>query len=136
MKTIALISCVSKKKSCVTRAEDLYNSPLFMGNLRCARQRQPDRIFILSAKYGLLDLDTFIEPYDLTLNRFSVAELKDWSERVLSDLAVKTDLQQDLFVFYAGERYRKFLLARITSYEIPHQGLSIGKQLQQVAKCK
>jgi hypothetical protein len=77
-----------------------------------------------------------VEPYNLTLKDFSVAKLKQWSEEVLSNLAREADLQHDRFVFYAGERYRKFLLPHLVSYEIPLFGLSIGKQLQQLAKCK
>lgn len=136
MKSIALISCVSKKKSWATKAEDLYDSPLFVGSLRCVKLRQPERIFILSALYGLLELHSVVEPYNLTLKDFKVAELKQWSEGVLLRLAQEADLQHDHFIFYAGERYRKFLLPHLTSYEIPLYGLSIGKQLQQLARCK
>ena len=37
-------------------------------NLKFAKSLNPDNIFILSAKYGLIDLDEEIEPYDKTLN--------------------------------------------------------------------
>ena len=62
MKKIVLISCASKKAPFKAKAEALYVSPLFVLNLRYAKSLKPDSIFILSAKYGLLDLDKEIEP--------------------------------------------------------------------------
>lgn len=67
MKKIVLISCVSKKVSRKAKAKDLYISPLFVGNLRYARSLKPDNIFVLSAKYGLLELETEVDPYNTTL---------------------------------------------------------------------
>ena len=71
MKKIVLISCVSKKLPHPASAQDLYVSPLFRLNLQYARKLQPDAIYILSAKHGLLDLDTEVEPYDLSSLRSS-----------------------------------------------------------------
>ena len=93
MKQIALISCASKKRPYKTKAEDLYISPLFMGNLRYARSRMPDDIFILSAKYGLLELDTEIEPYNVTLKEMSTAEVRAWADGVLEQLGRRADLR-------------------------------------------
>src|SRR5690349_9582189 len=91
MKKIVLISCVSKKRSYKSRARDLYISPLFKKNLQYALNLNPDQIFVLSAKYGLVALDVEIEPYDLTLNTMSAKEVKEWSERVLLDLSSHAD---------------------------------------------
>lgn len=133
MKRIVLISCVSKKRTYTAKASDLYISPLFSGNLKYARTLKPDAIFILSAKYGLLDLDTEIEPYDTTLNNMSSHQIKEWADQVITKLKIQTDLQNDHFIFLAGERYRKYLLPHLASYEIPLQGMTIGKQLQFLA---
>jgi hypothetical protein len=132
MKKIVLISCVSKKRSYKSKARDLYISPLFKKNLQYALKLEPDQIFILSAKYGLVSLDEEIEPYDLTLNTMSAKEIKDWSERVLTGLANTADLQQDQFIFLAGAKYRKYLLEHLHHYEIPFEGLTIGRQLQRL----
>jgi hypothetical protein len=132
MKKIVLISCVSKKRPVKSKARDLYISPLFRKNLDYALKLKPDQIFILSAKYGLVSLDEEIEPYDLTLNTMSAKEIKAWSIRVLSDLAGHADLEQDQFIFLAGAKYRKYLLCHLTHFEVPFEGLPIGKQLQQL----
>lgn len=63
VKKIVLISCVSKKRKHRAKVSDLYISLLFELALQYARKLQPNVIFVLSAEYGLLDLDTEIEPY-------------------------------------------------------------------------
>ena len=132
MKKIVLISCVSKKRASRSKASDLYISPLFKKNLRYALKLEPDEIFILSAKYGLVSLNEEIEPYDLTLNTMPAKEVKAWSERVLKDLARLADLQHDKFIFLTGSKYRKYLLQHLKHVEIPFEGLTIGRQLQRL----
>ena len=130
MAKIVLISCVSKKLNHKSKAQDLYASPLFRKNLLYAKSLNPDKIFILSSEYGLLDLNREIEPYDKTLNKMSSDEIKEWVNYVLNQLQKVSDLDKDDFVFLAGNNYRKFLLPHIKNYEIPMFGLSIGKQLK------
>ena len=71
MEKIVLISCGSKKMNKRTKAKDMYQSPLFKHSLEYALKLNPDKIFILSALYGLLDLETEIEPYDVTISNVS-----------------------------------------------------------------
>lgn len=130
MRKIVLISCVSVKLSHKARAEELYISPLFKYGLAYAKKLQPDKIYILSAKYGLLELDEIIEPYNITLNTMSSTEIKIWSEKVLSKLKEKVNLDVDQIIFLAGENYRKYLIPHIKNYFIPLKGLGIGKQLK------
>ena len=134
MKKIVLISCVSQKQLYRSKAKDLYISALFKKNLAYARRLNPDAIYILSAKYGLLDLETEIDPYNQTLNTMSAAENRSWAEKVLQQLSRVADLKQDHFIFLAGEKYRKNLLLHLISYEIPMEGLTIGRQLQALSK--
>ncbi|MCD8509739.1 MAG: hypothetical protein LRY73_07600 [Bacillus sp. (in: Bacteria)] len=130
MKRVVLISCVSKKREEKAKAKDLYESALFKFNYQYALSMQPDKIFILSAKYGLLNEDNEIEPYDETLNTKSAAEIRDWAEKVLADLKKEVDVDKDEMIFLAGDKYRKYLLPHLKNYKIPLKGLPIGKQLQ------
>jgi len=134
MVKIALISCVSKKLDHKAKARELYISPLFRYNLKYALSLNPDKIFILSAKYGLLDLNKEIEPYNRTLNKMSSKEIKEWTNFVLNKLRKLTDLNKDEFIFLAGNNYRKYLLPHIANYKIPMKGLSIGKQVGYLKK--
>ena len=130
MQRIVLLSCVSKKLDTKSRARDLYVSPLFRYALKYAESLDTDKIFILSAKYGLVGLDEEIEPYELTLNGMKSIEKKVWADNVLKQLASESDLDNDEFVFLAGENYRKYLVLHIKNYNVPMQGLGIGKQLK------
>jgi hypothetical protein len=130
MKKIALISFVSQKLSVRARAENQYVSTLFKLNLQFAKKLIPDDIYILSAKYGLLDIKKEIDPYDVTLNNMPAKDRKSWAQGVLKQLNSRFDLKRCHFIILAGSRYRQFLLPNLYSYEIPLEGLSIGKQLQ------
>jgi hypothetical protein len=132
MKKIILISCVSKKRDQKSKACDLYISPLFQKNLQYAQLLAPDKVFILSAKYGLAELEQEIEPYDLTLNNMSTALIRRWAAYVLHQMAEQVDLKEDRFIFLAGEKYRRYLIPYMRHVEIPLEGLSIGRQLQRL----
>ena len=127
---IVLISCVSKKLDYKAKAKDLYISPLFRFNLRYAKSLNPDKILILSAKYGLVGLGDEIEPYDLTLNNMAISERKEWAESIVKQLDDKMNFENDEVIFLAGEKYREYLIPKIKNYKIPMKGLSIGRQLQ------
>jgi hypothetical protein len=105
---IVLISCVSEKLSHKSKAKDLYVSKLFQGNFNYARLLNPDKIFVLSAKYGLVDLEMEIEPYDKTLNNISSKERREWADDVLAQIKEEADLEKDEFIFLAGEKYREY----------------------------
>ncbi len=130
MSRIILISCVSMKLNKKAKACDLYISPLFKMNLAYAQSLKPKKIFILSAKYGLVNLDEVILPYNLTLNTMKVREVKIWAEKVSEQMKGKIDFKKDEIIFLAGERYRKFLMPYFAKIEVPMKGLGIGKQLQ------
>jgi hypothetical protein len=131
-KHIVLISCVSQKLSWRAKAKDLYVSTLFKLNLEYARKLQPDAIFILSAKHGLLSLEEEIEPYEQTLNAMRAGEIKRWAERVLEQIKDIYSLEETEFIFLAGDKYRKYLLPHIVDAQVPLQGLRIGEQLRRL----
>jgi len=130
MSKIVLISCVSKKLGHSAKARDLYISSLFKYNLRYAESLSPDKIFILSAKYGLVGLNEEIEPYNKTLNKMSSRDVREWSNSVLSQLKKMSDVKKDEFIFLAGNKYREYLVPNLVNHKVPMKGLSIGKQLK------
>ena len=135
METIVLLSCVSKKKAFRCKARDLYESTLFTLALKYAEKINPDRIFILSALYGVLELEDIIEPYDVTLNNMSEKEKVKWSDKVISQLTDKgINLNCNRFIILAGNNYRKHLVGFMKRVEIPLKGLRIGQQLSYLKK--
>ena len=130
MAKAVLISCVSSKLDHRASAKELYLSPLFKYNLKYAYTLNPDKIFVLSAKYGLVDLERELEPYNETLNTMKSGQIKSWAERVVNALRKEVNLNNDEIIFLAGDKYRKYLIPHIKHYKIPLQGLGIGRQLQ------
>jgi hypothetical protein len=114
----------------------LYDSELFRRSLAYAQRLNPDAIYILSAKHGLLEPHTVIEPYNVTLNTMSADAIRSWAERVLAQLQAKTNLRQDHFIILAGNKYRHDLLPHLACYELPLEGLRIGEQLQFLGPAK
>ncbi|UCD20807.1 MAG: hypothetical protein JSW08_03475 [archaeon] len=130
MKRIVLLSCVSTKLKYRAKTKDLYISPYFKFSLRYARKLSPDKIFILSAKHGLLNLDDEIEPYNLTLNKMLLKKRKEWANKVLNQLRKVVDFQKDEVIFLTGKRYRELLTPFIRNYKEPLKGLGFGKILK------
>lgn len=134
MKTIYLIPCASKKCDHRAKARDLYQSALFKKSLAYSEKQKPDAIYVISDLHGLLSLEKEIEPYEKDLKKMSAAENREWAEMVLKDLAKVADLDNDKFVLLVGKTYRKNIVSKIKHYEIPMEGLKIGKQLQWLSK--
>jgi len=122
-----IIGCSSRKKSFPCRALNMYQGALFKKAKRYAEIRGKE-ILILSAKYGLLKPDQKIEPYNLSLNSFSVAEKKAWAEKVtrqMSEIEIKTPI-----IVFAGRNYYQFLPWKSKkNVFFPLKNLGIGKQL-------
>lgn len=126
---IVLISCVKTKLASPAKAKDLYVSDLFRKWWAYGGTLRPDRVFILSALYGLVDPEREIAPYEKTLNRMRVCEIRLWAEQVIAELRRVTNLESDHFIFLAGEKYRRYLLPHLRYTSIPLKGMGNGRQL-------
>ena len=131
--TAVLVGCVSRKVANRAPAKDLYDSPLFVRRRRYA-ETSGKPWAILSAKYGLLDPDTVVAPYDESLDDLGVAERGAWAARVQSQLDRRFGpLQGKTFEVHAGSAYvaplRKVLAAVGSALAVRLEGLGIGEQL-------
>lgn len=126
---VVLISCGKTKHNAPTTAADLYRGDLFIKSLAFARTLEADAIYILSAKYGLLELNDRVEPYELTLKTLPAAARREWAAKVLQKLGRWADLRNDEFVFLAGDEYRRHLMPQLNHTSAPLQGLRFGEQL-------
>ena len=128
-KTIALISCGKKKSLNATEAQFLYTSPLFRKTLKYAETiLRPDRIFILSAKHGLLKLDEVIEPYNETLKDKKREEQKIWANKIISQLKSECDIEKDKFIILAGHDYYQDLAKSLPNIDIHFKNLDLFKR--------
>lgn len=134
--SVALIACSKGKRAQAGRPEAVYTGSLLQAQLAYARRVMsfPDeRIFILSAKYGLLPLAQEIEPYDLTLAQLTADERHEWGFRVVSALLDRVPGVYGAFVM-AGKLYRTAVGEHLNYADIhqvvPHpKHYGIGQQL-------
>ena len=125
MSIIALISCTKRKQGYACPAKELYSkSNLFRHSYRYAGTIT-DKIYILSAKHGLVDENTIIEPYDETLLDKSSKEKEEWAVKVAEALSAESDLDNDEYVILAGKIYYEKLLPKFKKYRLPLEGVSL-----------
>ncbi|MDP3058407.1 MAG: hypothetical protein Q8N36_03005, partial [bacterium] len=129
---IALLSCTSRKKPYKCKAAELYSeSQNFLYAYKYAKMTC-DKVYILSAKYGLVPEYAEIEPYNMTLNEKTLQERIDWSKKVLEDLQAECSLIEDEFLVLAGVSYNKFILPYLKKYKLPLKGMQIGKWIPEL----
>lgn len=132
-----ILSCGAVKADRATTAHKLYTGPLFRASWRYAQawqQRHAGTVAILSARHGLMDPNTVLEPYEQRLTTSRKATLAEvvgeqlwrrWSARDLSVIEV-----------HAGAAYVAVLQAAMVRSEVeaqliePLHGLQIGQRLR------
>lgn len=135
-KQIALVSCVKMKQPYPCAVREMYVSPLFMKS-RTYAEVHADHWFILSAKYGLVEPDEVIAPYEKTLNNAGVSERREWARRVHAQLESRGVLQQGVsFVWLAGAKYQESLRKLLGDFDHhdPLAGLRMGERLARLSK--
>lgn len=131
MARIGFVACSKTKSTLRLPAAALYTSPLFRKSLLAAIDRS-ERIYILSAKHGLLRCNDVIEPYDVTLKTMKRSERMAWGVRVGAQL--DSVMQRcDTAVLLCGKEYSvplEFDLDRLkAAVESPLGSLSMGARL-------
>jgi hypothetical protein len=134
MATIVLLSCTKSKTVYEAPAQELYSaSPMFQKTLEYGKTLKPDKMYILSAKHHLVNLDQKLKPYDLTLKDFNKEEKEKWGEEVYREMKQRgIDPNKNKFIFLAGNEYIKPLLKYIpeSNIETPMGGKRFGQRLK------
>lgn len=127
---IIFLSCTKKKMDRKCKASEMYSpSQWFRGGYKYAKSLKPDKIYILSAKYGLLEEDDIIEPYEKTLVSARDKEIKRWSLMVARQIQEKQIDTRQQAVFLCGKNYRKYISRLFPNNVAPLEHLGIGKQM-------
>ena len=130
---IGLVSCSSAKLDRAAPARELYTSTLFRLSLAYA-EATCERVYVLSAMHGLVELHRELEPYDFTLRTRAGAEV--WAIGVAGELALLHGPRAELLLL-AGARYcdpltreleLRYGFARARMHQ-PLRGLQIGERL-------
>jgi len=81
-------------------------------------------------KYYIIGINENIENYNLTLNKFTMKQKKEWSKIVFERLISMIN-KDDVIDFYTGKNYYKYLLPLLKNYKVNIKlDQSIGKRLQ------
>jgi hypothetical protein len=83
---------------------------------------------VLSARYGLVEPDSVLAPYELSLADLNAGQRLAWGRAVAARLR-GLDLAGARLEVHAGRLYREGLLAAGLKVSSPLRGLVVGKRL-------
>lgn len=125
---IVLVQCTNSKRDEAAPARILYDESGYFCDYRSYATTFGEKWYILSAKHGLLEPDTVIEPYDERgITEGQAIAISDYlADRVTAETTIE---------LLAGKDYTDPLvpeLERRTPADVvePHRGLGIGKRRQ------
>ena len=132
--TVFLVSCASKKLPKFAKAKDIFMPSALFRKSRAYVERTGKPWFILSARYGLLDIEKRISPFNKTLKDMPKEKRLEWAQKVLKDFILHLEKERiKSVVILAGSRYREFLEPELRDrgfhVYVPMGDLGIGKQL-------
>ena len=112
------VACSKSKLHIACTAQEIYSaSALFNKRLAYAKKIVPeDKIFILSAKYGLLKLTDPVEPYDCYMGDQSAEYKFKWMQMVLKQMQEAGIDRREKTYFATGEEYWKQLSSAFKDY--------------------
>jgi len=126
---LVIVGCGRGKLDHPAPAGELYTGQQFRACMTAARAlTTPDRIRILSAAHGLLDLDEVTAPYDVTLA--SVGAVTPYQLRADAE---RSGLLEEPVILLAGAAYTHLARSVWPAAQTPLAGLAIGKQRARLA---
>jgi hypothetical protein len=122
---IGLISCTKAKLSRPAPARELYSASDLFRKAAAYCDANLDGWFVLSAKYGLVEPERVLEPYDVTLKTMSSLERRRWGAQVAQQLRQLGDVALEA---HAGAHYVRPLVEAGVALDEPLRGLAIGQR--------
>jgi hypothetical protein len=122
---IGLISCTKAKLNRPAPARELYSASDLFRKAAAYCDANLDGWFVLSAKYGLVEPERVLEPYDVTLKTMSNSERRRWGAQVAQQLRQLGDVALEA---HAGADYVRPLLEAGVVLVEPLRGLAIGQR--------
>lgn len=130
---LAFISCTKKKADRRCSARELYSASSFFRKALAVAEAVSDKVYVLSAKHGLVELSENLSPYEKTLVGAPREIQKIWSEKVYDSLKrTRPYREAGTILWFAGMDYRRYLDEKIREDGkrsiIPLEGLTQGLQ--------
>lgn len=129
---VFVIGCGRLKASMRMPARELYRGALFRKSLELA-ELLADQAFIVSAKHGLLELGTLVDPYEEDLRDATKAHRDAWGRDVGNALEARLlgGVARPHVVLLAGEIYTSPIMASLARRPrfLPPLDLLVGLQI-------
>ena len=131
--TIGIIACGKRKrKGAWHQACRMYSSGAFQNGYKWL-ELHCSRIFIISAKYGLIESEKLIRTYDQSVMDFTPEEKLEWETRVREQVMEKTP-EHSLLVLLASKMYESPFLGLDARTTInPVRGMDMKARNQFIA---
>lgn len=136
--TVAIIPCTNQKSAVPGPAREVWQGGHFQLILAHAEMFY-DKVYILSFKYGLIEPDFEIEPYDINIQYSSAVDKLKWWWLVKDHIKKLVETKPGLVAVYTGyhayERkrmMREFVKNGFRNVIVPFDGATIGQRMQRV----
>ena len=122
-----IIQCGSNKQASSCRVDEMYTKG-FWSDYRRNKPVSPHRVFVLSAKYGLVSGEQIIAPYDLKMTENKRPKLREihYSRLIPKVKEQKDRLDIKRAYFIGGSTYHKVLKgAGLPVHKIEKKGVKV-----------
>ncbi len=125
LRNIGLVTCTRQKKQGVWPARELYKSDAFVKHLNFA-EKTYNKTFIISGRYGLVDLDQQLPWYDRDLRQLTESEQEAWASFIVACLRqyMREEQMEEKRVIihtHADELYRRLIGVALDKLGIMHR---------------
>lgn len=136
---VILVGCGKTKRASRSPARDLYTGGLFVarrGYAEATTATHGGVWRVLSAKLGVVEPDTWVDPYELHIGKLTPEQRAAWVGEVFSALRQIAPLAELCIEIHAGRGYVMPLMAHTAAQAVagpewrwPLRGLGLGEQL-------
>ncbi|MDX1906090.1 MAG: hypothetical protein SF053_03590 [Bacteroidia bacterium] len=125
-----IVLCSANRKGAQPApALHLYRSPLFYAGRTWALRREPDRVLILSATYGVVEATQELPPYPMTMSAMADTDLEPWAESVVELMQPYLRRPPTEIILLALDRFAVPLLRRMPPTRAPLAGMTFPEAL-------
>lgn len=134
MARVIILSDTEKQKIGLMQAKDLFKGSFFKKTYEYASLLNPDYIFIMTSKYGIVLYDEIIWSYNIDILNIDEVCLTDNFLNTIRSLINNTNLVEDEFLLLCKDRHTKFITPWLNNYRCPFERLDKKEKVTMLNK--